>query len=317
MDARIISAFAHASILLPGIGIFVPVVLWSFRKKYSNFVRNQALQTLIFQLFQWIWIQLITLFVFMSVFTYASISTASHLTPEVYFNRMLTASILSILTIVTGWMVYQLFGVIGAVICLTGRSFKYPLIGHWIAKYVSSFHKKSLDPILDMEFMDLASATSGQIPDAISFEDREDRLVAAAAHGSILILVLGFLAPLILAMMDKEKSLQNRFQVLQALLFQGIGQVIIFVLSGCQLIMAVSIGVPMALFDYVAQTSSSEPIILGIGLLIIFLMAINVFILLITPLLATLGIIASVQVLRGKQYHYPILGRWLAKKMSV
>ncbi len=146
MDARIASAFAHASILIPGIGIFVPVILWTYRKKYSHFVRNQTLQALIFQLLQWIWIQLIALVVFFAVFIYASISTASHLTPEVYSSRMLTAMVASSIVIAIGWFIYLLFGVIGAVVCLSGRNYRYPWLGRWIDKFVAGMQGISSEP---------------------------------------------------------------------------------------------------------------------------------------------------------------------------
>lgn len=309
MNVRIASAFAHASILIPGIGIFVPVILWSFRKKYSRFVRNQTLQVLIFQLLQWIWIQLLALVVIFVVFIYASISTASHLTPEVYSSRMLTAIIVSSIVIVVGWFLYLLFGVIGAVVCLSGRNYRYPWLGRWIDKYVARTQGISSDPQQGSE------THTAIFPESIT--SSEDQLVAAVSHAAILIPLMGFLVPFILATMDNEKSQQNRFQVAQSLIFQLLGQVINFVLFGCQLFMVFSVGVPVILLNLGGQLFTSEPVILGIGLIVIFLMFINFFILLVTPLLATLGIIASVQVLRGKMYRYPILGRMLAKMMGV
>jgi uncharacterized Tic20 family protein len=308
MDARIASAFAHASILLPGIGILVPIILWSYRKKYSHFVRNQTLQALIFQLLQWIWIQLIALIVFFVVFIFASISTASHLTPEVYSSRMLTAIIISSIVIAIGWFIYLLFGVIGAVVCLTGRNYRYPFLGQWIDQYIARYQNISYDP--DQRTEPHTAVFS------VSITDREDQLVAALSHAAILIPLMGFLIPFILATMDKEKSQQNRFQVVQSLIFQLLGQLINFVLFGCPLVMVFSVGILIVLMNLGGQLLTSEPVILGIGLIVIFLILINIFILLVTPLLATLGIIASVQVVRGKKYHYPLLGRMLAKMMG-
>jgi uncharacterized Tic20 family protein len=308
MDARIACAFAHASIIFPGIGIFVPLILWSYRKKFSHFVRNQVLQALVFQLLQWIWIQLIALIVFFVVFVYASISSASHLPPEVYSSRMLTAIIVSSIVIANCWFIYLLFGVIGAVVCLSGRNYRYPWLGRWIDEFVARTQGLSSEPGNNAE------PQSAVFPESIA--NKEDQLVAAVSHAAILIPLMGFLVPFILATMDKEKSQQNRFQVMQSLIFQLIGQVINFVLFGCQLVMVLSVGIPIVLMNLGWQLLASEPVILGIGLIVIFLIFINIFILLVTPLLATLGIIASVQVLRGKKYHYPLLGRMLAKRMG-
>ncbi len=306
MDARIVSAFAHASILFPGIGIFVPLILWSYRKTYSHFVRNQALQALIFQLLQWIWIQLIALIVFLAVFVYASILAASHLTPEVYSSRMLTAIIVSSIVVAICWFIYLFFGVIGAVVCLSGRNYRYPWLGRWIDEFVARTQG------LSSEHGNNAETQSAVFMESIA--NREDQLVAAVSHAAILIPLMGFLVPFFLATMDKDKSQQNRFQVMQSLIFQLLGQVINFVLFGCQLVIVISIGVPMVMLNLGRQLFTSEPVILGIGLIVIFLFIINFFILLVTPLLATLGIIASVQVLRGKKYHLSIIGQNAGKK---
>ncbi len=96
-------------------------------------------------------------------------------------------------------------------------------------------------------------------------------MVAAVSHAAILIPLMGFLVPFILATMDKEKSQQNRFQVMQSLIFQLLGQVINFVLFGCQLVMVIIIGVPMVLLNLGGQLLTSEPVILGIGLIVIIL----------------------------------------------
>jgi uncharacterized Tic20 family protein len=314
VDTRIASAFAHASILFPGIGIFVPVILWSYRRKYSLFVRNQALQALVFQLLQWIWIQLIALIVFLVVFVYASISTANHLTPEVYSNRMLTSIIASVVVIAICWFSYLLFGVIGAVVCLTGHNFRYPLLGNWIDRYTAGNQNLSSEPKgIEATITDDISGNE-TIDTATGITNREYQLIASVSHASILIPLVGFLVPFFLATMDKEKSQQNRFQVMQALTFQLLGQVINFLLFGCQLVMVFSVGIPIVLMNLGGQLLTSEPVVFVVGLIIILLMLTNFFILLVMPLLATFGIIASVQVLRGKKYHYPILGRKLAKK---
>jgi uncharacterized Tic20 family protein len=309
MNTRIVTAFAHFSFLIPGIGILVPVILWTFRKKHSKFVRNQTLQAMVFQLLQWIWIQLITLIVFFVVFINASISTASHLTPEVYSSRMLTVFIVSSIVISIGWFIYLIFGVIGAVVCLSGRNFRYPFLGRWIDQFVAENQGRFSEPGNNAE------PNTAAVPESIA--NREDQLVAAVSHAAILIPLIGFLVPFILVTMDKEKSQQNRYQTMQSLIFQQLGQVINLVLFGCQLVMVLGIGVPLALLNSIGQLFTSEPLIVVAALIVIFLMLINFFILLAMPLLATFGIVASVQVLRGKEYHYPILGKMLAKRMGI
>jgi uncharacterized Tic20 family protein len=305
-DSRIISSLAHASILLPGIGIFVPLLLWCFRKKYPDDVQKQALQALIYQLLQWIYIQLVALLVMLIIFLIAFISSGSHLSPEAYSNRMLITGLISIAVIVTAWIVYTFFGLIAAVLCITGKDFVYPILGGWIEKRIAN-NPASFVPIND------------QSPKKTTFnqEYEENLFMAAVAHGSILIPVIGFFVPLVLVLFDKDKPLPARFQDLQALIFQIFGQVVIFLLFGCQMIMVASIAIPLAQFGHTGLAPTNKVVIIGIWLLILLFMAINIFILLLTPALATLGIIASVQVLKGRPYHYPFLGKWLSKRMPV
>jgi uncharacterized Tic20 family protein len=302
----IITAFAHASILLPGVGIFVPLLLWCFRKKYPDNVQKQALQALIFQLLQWIYIQLVVLLVMLGVFLAAFIFSASHLSPDAYSGRMLIAGLISIGVIVIAWIVYIFFGLIAAVVCITGRDFGYPILGRWMEKHIAN------NPANFVSRNDQPSkiTTSNQ-------EYEENLLIAAVAHGSILIPVIGFIVPFVLVLFDKDKPLPARFQDLQALIFQIFGQVVIFILCGCQMIMGASIAIPLAQFGQTGLAPTNEVVILGIWLLILLFMAINIFLLLFTPALATFGIIASVQVMRGRQFRYPILDNWLAKRMRM
>jgi uncharacterized Tic20 family protein len=305
-DSRIISSLAHASILLPGIGIFVPVLLWCFRRKYPDEVQKQALQALIFQLLQWIFIQLVALLVMLIIFLIAFISSGSHLSPEAYSNRMLITGLISISVILIAWIVYTFFGLIAAVVCTTGRDFDYPILGGWIEKHITN-KPASFVPINDQSSK---KTTSNQ-------EYKENLFIAAVAHGSIMIPVIGFFVPLVLVLFDKDKPLPARFQDLQALIFQIFGQVVIFILFGCQMIMGASIAIPLAQFGHTGLAPTNKVVIIGIWLLILLFMAINIFILLLTPALATLGIIASVRVVMGNQFHYPILGNWLYKRMRV
>jgi uncharacterized Tic20 family protein len=312
VNDRWISALAHASILLPAVGIFVPVVLWAKREQYSQYARIQTLQALLYQLLQWVWIQIITLIIITGLFIFTFITAGSNLTPEVYSNRMLTASLAFSTAIAIGWGAYQIVGLIGGVICMTGRNFEYPILGRWMIQFISN---SEFNPAFDNPQKDHLDDDSSSENDATIF--REEMLISAVSHGSILIPVIGLIVPVLLYLMNKHLfTLNNRYQVLQALVFQAFGQAANVVILTMQIFITIGMVILVLLIESSIQAGSSEILILTIGLLAILFMVITIISLLLFPLLATFGIVASVQVLRGRQYQYPILGKWLFHMMN-
>lgn len=289
---RTLVALIHASILLPGIGIMVPVVLWAKRSRYPEYIHNQTLQALVYQLLQWVWIQLITLVVFFLVFIYAAILSGSQLPPEEYSSRMLTAILISAGAISIAWAVYQLAGLIGAAACLLGKNFQYPIVGDWVINFL---RKPKADHQADVV----------PVP--------EDQISAAVAHSAILIPVMGFLVPLALSVFDRDKLPFYGFQLTQALIFQLITQGIGVVLAGCQVVLASVIAVPVVYMLSYDQSAAGESMLVILGLIAFILVFFLIVGFLIIPLMATLGIIASIQVLKGKDYYYPVLGKRLAR----
>lgn len=49
-DERVMAALAHASALLPLMGVIAPIVIWVSQKEKSKYVAFQALQALAYQL---------------------------------------------------------------------------------------------------------------------------------------------------------------------------------------------------------------------------------------------------------------------------
>jgi len=50
-DERIMAALGHICILIPYIGVLVPIVIWITQKEKPRFVAGQALQAIAYQLF--------------------------------------------------------------------------------------------------------------------------------------------------------------------------------------------------------------------------------------------------------------------------
>jgi uncharacterized Tic20 family protein len=134
-DERVMAALAHAAIILPNIGVIVPLVIWLTQKDKSRFVAFQALQALAYHVILFIgWFLAIgcyIAFIFGLVFTTAGFSSS---TPGLEYGFLLPFLGFGFIMLVSlGFVIY---GLIGAVMTLQGRDFHYVFIGDWLARRV-------------------------------------------------------------------------------------------------------------------------------------------------------------------------------------
>jgi uncharacterized Tic20 family protein len=135
-DDRLLAAFSHASILLFGFGLILPLVIYFTQKKKSAFLAFHALQAFIFQL-----IGNIVSFVFplgllglicIPIFGAAFLGRQDIFEPLVWAMVILMVGIGGLLSLVS--MAYMIYGIIGAILTYQGKDFQYVLIGKWIGK---------------------------------------------------------------------------------------------------------------------------------------------------------------------------------------
>ncbi len=130
-DDRIIASLAHASIILPNIGIIFPLIILLSEKEKSRYVAFQALQALVYQYILVIgWFTAIagcTLSIFAMRFASIGFDTSGPGSELTIFLPFLEISF--VLLISLGFFIY---GVIAAVLTLKGRNFRYFLIGNWL-----------------------------------------------------------------------------------------------------------------------------------------------------------------------------------------
>ncbi len=128
-DERVMAALAHAAIILPNIGVIVPLVIWLTQKDKSRFVAFQALQALAYHVVLIAgWFVAIGCFIasiFGLVFAINSSSSGSEFGFLVPF--------LGIGFIVFVSLGFVIYGLIGAVMTLQGQDFRYVLIGDWLS----------------------------------------------------------------------------------------------------------------------------------------------------------------------------------------
>jgi uncharacterized Tic20 family protein len=144
-DERIMAALAHMSAVVPFWGVIAPIIIWATQKSKSGYVRFQALQALVYQL-----TVILAAFVgagcYMCSFflTFGGMAAAMAGSPSDAVNEpatviaMLTFAIpfLVMGTMALGGGLFILYGVVGAVQALRGKSFRYIIIGARVERFL-------------------------------------------------------------------------------------------------------------------------------------------------------------------------------------
>ncbi len=295
-DEKITAALVHGSVLLMFLGPIVPVLMWASQRKKSKYVSFHALQAMGYQtLIFWLWFAGVILIVLLGT---CLILPLSILVMRNSHNAAFAPFLFQIFifAVVFGLMgLFILMGLIGAVYCLLGREFRYPLFGQWLEQY-------------------LAYDTN---PESRIDETHEENWVAGICHATIILRWFGIITPLVVWFTQKEHSARLRFQSMQAILYQGIG--IVAAILGMTLYMLVFFGVFFSLFAAGQMNGNKEIQGVGAVIMLIFFGIIMVFwfvFFIVVPLYYLLAGFASIRVIRGHHFRYPILGKLLEKRME-
>ena len=138
---------------------------------------------------------------------------------------------------------------------------------------------------------------------------RDERIMAALAHGSVVLFGMGIVAAIVLWVTEKEKSRYVAFQALQAVAYHIVGLVIFLVGMGCWLALYFVSFIPLM----------TTPEDLAGGALGFFL--VTTFLMLVPFVQMGLWILGgwwgAARALQGKAFRYVLIGRylenWLAK----
>jgi uncharacterized Tic20 family protein len=185
---------------------------------------------------------------------------------------------------------YLLVPLIGAVMCGLGKDFRYPLMGSRLAKYIG-YNPNNSD--------DHASLSDVNM----------DRFAAAMGHFSVIFFLWGLVAPLALWIMEGKRSVLLRFQSAQTVAYQMIGNIAYFILSGLYYVAVI------AMIPFIDSASEHLELVAGSAIVLMCVLALA---LLLGPLYHIFGQWAGLQVLRGRDFRYPLLGpliaNWFAKR---
>jgi uncharacterized Tic20 family protein len=294
-DEKILAALAHGSVFLMFLGPIVPVILWASQRKKSKYVSFHALQAMGYQAFYfwlgivvWILVMLLVICLIPAFGIFIESSWDPAVAPFLFQ--------IPIFLMIFGFIgLFFLLGIAGAVACLLGHDFRYPILGRWLEKYLS-YDANSESQIV---------------------ETQEDSWVAGICHATAILQLWGVVTPLIVWFSQKERSTRLRFQSMQAFLYQLIALaayilgMVIYMVFFMGMFITMIVGRPMA--------GGNEMQGLPAFMMSAFLIVMIVFVLVVTiamPIYYLLAGVAGYRVIRGHQFRYPILGKIIEKRIE-
>ena len=137
-------------------------------------------------------------------------------------------------------------------------------------------------------------------------KNTETRLLAALAHGSVFAQGIGILVGVLVYINQRDKSRYASFQALQAAVYQLINFILII---GMWLVWAVFYGLSMIplIRQAEANPDAAPPAIFWISLLSMVIPLIYMV------LVGLYGLWGGWRTWQGKDFRYPLIGRWLEK----
>lgn len=272
-------------------GILLPVVGWSDQRRKSRYASFQCLQALGYQSLGYtLWLlSFLLIGIVLFVVLVLALGRVPNDSPSANTMNGIWLTIFMI-AFFGMFGVYFLLPIIAAISCSFGKDFRYPILGNRLANYLGY----------------------GQTEDESVWliDEHEDRWVAAMCHMSVIIALWGILAPLAAWILQGKRSPFLKFQSLQITAYQVFVNVIYLgatfvTLFGASAFLAMTglEGGP----NQGSPTSMAGLFIFGLAMLFAFL------IFLILPLFHILGQWAGYRVLKGDDYHYPIIGKFVEK----
>ncbi len=141
-------------------------------------------------------------------------------------------------------------------------------------------------------------------PSPSPLSPQDEHIVAALAHISVLLPQIGVIAPIVIWVMQKERSRFVAFQALQAIAYQLLLILIWFGGMACYMgsfVLTFAGGVILA-----SRIS-------GPGLVFFLPFVVFLGILLLMLVFVIYGIVAAVLTFQGKDFRYALIGRWVER----
>ena len=297
-EDRVWAVLSHLSSLALGMGILLPIIGWSERRRKSSYAAFQSLQALGYQSLGYtVWLLSYLIVIIVVLIVLVIMSFQAEQTGQSFDPFFRSGATFLFIFIFGFFALYFLLPIIAAIACALGKDFRYPLMGDRLARYLA------YDPAQKSEEQTWLN------------EDHEFRWVAAMGHFSILIMLWGMLAPLTTWMLHGPRSLFLKFQSIQTIVYQAGTTALLFVGMFVYLFGFLFLFVIMGIGE--SSNFNSTQGILSI-LVFSFALLISFVLILIVPLLHILGQWAGYRVLKGDDYRYPLIGnlvgKWITNK---
>jgi len=295
-EERIWAVMAHLSTLGIGIGIPIPILSWSQNRRKSNYASFHSLQalgyqTLIFTI--WMLVALVAVVVQM-LDTLARLIVAAESGADLdSLIKMVTGGHFPFMFVLVG--VYYASPVIAAIACAFGVDFRYPIMGKRLAQYLGYDPSRSEDE--ERSWL---------------IDEHEDRWVVSMGHFAVIILLWGTLAPFFSWTLQGKRNQFLKFQSIQTMAYQ-IGVMLLFLVAGFFYVFGFVVFILTIGFSGNVAMDSTSSLIGAIVFLVSLLIA--MLVLLVIPLFHIMGQWAGYRVLKGDDYHYPIVGKFVEKRL--
>lgn len=129
-DDKVVGALSHATVLLPMWGIVVPVLIWVTQREKSEYIRQQSMQALAWQI-----LQIVLFFVAYIPFMLLILSDVFFTTNEQLEGFFLQFCSIGLIVLITIGPI--IVGIYAAVRSLQGQPYTYPLIGQRVRAYLA------------------------------------------------------------------------------------------------------------------------------------------------------------------------------------
>ena len=291
-DETVMAALAHGSVLLSFLGPIGPILVWISQRRKSTYAAFHALQAMAYQMaFFWIGMAVGLLFAILWMCVMFPLILSMSENPESFTAAPLLFEGAFFLFLFGIWGVYFIGGIAGAVMCLLKKDFRYP----WLGKRLETYLR--FDP------------ATGEVDEAM-----EERFVAAMSHASAILLMWGLLSPLAVWITQKDRSMYLRFQGLQAAVYQFIAMLGYFLFMAVYFVFAIGmmVLVPLGISAHQSEGTLIVMLVFGAIILLIWLA-----LLLALPTYHLFAMIAGIQILKGRDYRYPLLGNFIARRMKL
>lgn len=297
-DEIVMSALAHGSVLLSFFGPIGPILVWISQRKRSSYAAFHALQALGYQMaFFWIGTAVaLLLVIFWMLLFLPEMIAAVEANPENAFAPLAFQSGFMLMN-ASIFGIYFIGGAAGAVTCMLKKDFRYPWLGKRLEKYLRF------------------DSLTGALDEAMA-----ERFVAAMSHASAILLMWGLLSPLAVWATQKDHSPSLRFQGLQATVYQFLAVLGYFAfMAMCFLLFVVALLIVTFGSDYIVNAGDEIGTIVTVIFLVMVLLVLLIAILfsLTLPTYHLFAMIAGIQILKGKDYKYPLLGNFIAHRMNM